>query len=80
MAVTEGAIKKVSSGGNGGTWAYVRSRKDEVFFYAHLQSTAGAWGLLNAWRPGDLIDYYGNSIQPLAGQLPDLRSGTSWKI
>lgn len=61
VAVTEGAIQRVSSGGNGGISAYVRAGNGDVFFYAHLQSIASGVSAGKRVTPGDLIGYNGNS-------------------
>lgn len=61
VAVSEGAIQRVSSGGSGGITAYVRSGNGDVFYYAHLQSIAAGVGSGKQVAPGDLIGYNGNS-------------------
>lgn len=40
VAVTDGVITRLNSGGNGGIMAYLRASNGDVFFYAHLRSYA----------------------------------------
>lgn len=40
VAVTEGVISNLSSGGNGGIMLYLRANNGDVFFYAHLRGYA----------------------------------------
>lgn len=61
VAVTQGAIKRLSNGGTGGVQAYVRAANGDVFFYAHLQSIAPGVAAGKPVAAGDQIGYNGNS-------------------
>lgn len=41
VAVTDGVISRLMSGGSGGVMAYLRAGNGDEFFYAHLQGYAG---------------------------------------
>ncbi|MDQ4148699.1 MAG: peptidoglycan DD-metalloendopeptidase family protein [Actinomycetota bacterium] len=61
IAVTDGIISNLHSGGNGGIMAYLRADNGDVFFYAHLRRYAPE--IANGMRvtTGDLIGYNGNT-------------------
>lgn len=61
VAVTDGTIQSLSSGGNGGIMLWLRARNGDVFFYAHLKGYAP--GVHGARRVslGEHIAYNGNS-------------------
>jgi peptidoglycan LD-endopeptidase LytH len=61
VAVTDGVISRLMSGGAGGTMAYLRATNGDVFFYAHLQSYASGTGQGRRVSTGDLIAYNGRS-------------------
>ncbi|MDQ4142951.1 MAG: peptidoglycan DD-metalloendopeptidase family protein [Actinomycetota bacterium] len=61
VAVTDGVISRLQSGGNGGVMAYLRATNGDVFFYAHLQSYAPGISQGKRVSAGDLIAYNGRS-------------------
>lgn len=67
VAVTEGAIKRVSSGGSGGVALYLRAGNGDVFYYAHLRNTVAGVVSGKGVAPGELIGYNGNSGNAAGG-------------
>jgi len=61
LAVTDGTIQNLSSGGNGGVMLYLRATNGDVFFYAHLRSYAPGIRVGAPVKTGQLIAYNGNS-------------------
>lgn len=61
VAVTNGAISGMNSGGNGGIMAYLRATNGDVFFYAHLRGYASGIRPGTRVAVGQLIAYNGNS-------------------
>lgn len=61
VAVTNGVISDLSSGGNGGIMAYLRAPNGDVFFYAHLRGYAAGVSVGKRVSTGDLIAYNGNT-------------------
>jgi murein DD-endopeptidase MepM/ murein hydrolase activator NlpD len=61
MAVTDGVISNLHSGGNGGIMAYLRASNGDVFFYAHLRRYAPGVSTGARVSAGDLIAYNGNT-------------------
>lgn len=61
VAVTDGVVSDMSSGGNGGIMLWLRAANGDVFFYAHLRGYAS--GVRTGLRVsmGDLVGYNGNS-------------------
>jgi murein DD-endopeptidase MepM/ murein hydrolase activator NlpD len=61
VAVTDGVISNLHSGGNGGTMAYLRAGNGDVFFYAHLRRYAPGVRSGSRVSAGDVIAYNGNT-------------------
>ncbi|HVE76620.1 MAG TPA: peptidoglycan DD-metalloendopeptidase family protein [Actinomycetota bacterium] len=61
VAVTNGAISNLSSGGNGGIMLYLRAGNGDVFFYAHLRGYASGISSGDRVEAGQLIGYNGNT-------------------
>ncbi|HEX2258860.1 MAG TPA: peptidoglycan DD-metalloendopeptidase family protein [Actinomycetota bacterium] len=61
IAVTDGVISNLHSGGNGGIMAYLRASNGDVFFYAHLRRYAPGVSTGTRVSAGDLIAYNGNT-------------------
>lgn len=61
VAVTDGVISNLHSGGNGGIMAYLRAANGDVFFYAHLRKYAPGINTGRRVSAGELIAYNGNS-------------------
>ncbi len=61
LAVTDGVISNLHSGGNGGIMAYLRANNGDIFFYAHLKGYAP--GIRNGTRVtvGQKIAMNGNT-------------------
>ncbi len=61
LAVTDGVITNLHSGGNGGIMAYLRANNGDIFFYAHLKGYAP--GIRNGTRVtvGQKIAMNGNT-------------------
>lgn len=67
VAVTDGVISRLASGGSGGVMAYIRAANGDQFFYAHLQSYAGGAAQGKRVAAGDLIAYNGRSGNAAGG-------------
>lgn len=61
VAVTEGTIQDMHSGGAGGIMLWLRARNGDVFFYAHLMKYAAGTSPGKKVGVGQLIAYNGNS-------------------
>ena len=61
IAVTDGVISNLHSGGNGGIMAYLRASNGDLFFYAHLRRYAPGISTGKSVSAGDLIAYNGNT-------------------
>ena len=61
VAVTNGTISDMHSGGLGGIMSWVRARNGDVFFYAHLRSYAPSAHIGKSVTTGELIGYNGNT-------------------
>lgn len=61
LAVTNGAISDLGSGGNGGIMLWLRATNGDVFFYAHLKGYASGVGVGRRVTTGETIAYNGNS-------------------
>lgn len=61
VAVTDGVITRLHSGGNGGIMAYLRAGNGDVFFYAHLRSYAPGIGSGSRVSAGQRIGANGNT-------------------
>jgi murein DD-endopeptidase MepM/ murein hydrolase activator NlpD len=61
MAVTDGIISNLHSGGNGGIMAYLRASNGDTFFYAHLRRYAPGMSAGRRVSAGDVIAYNGNT-------------------
>ncbi|MEO7803371.1 MAG: peptidoglycan DD-metalloendopeptidase family protein [Actinomycetota bacterium] len=61
VAVTNGVVSNLHSGGNGGIMAYVRATNGDVFFYSHLRGYASGVRSGTPVAAGQLIGYNGNS-------------------
>lgn len=61
VAVTDGTIQDMRSGGAGGIMLYLRARNGDVFFYAHLRGYASGVHSGKRVTVGQLIAYNGNS-------------------
>lgn len=61
VAVTNGSIQDLSSGGNGGIMLYLRATNGDVFFYAHLKGYAPGIHQGKRVSTGELIAYNGNT-------------------
>lgn len=67
VAVTDGIISRLASGGSGGIMAYIRAGNGDQFFYAHLQSYAGGAAQGKRVAAGDLIGYNGRTGNAAGG-------------
>lgn len=61
VAVTDGTLQNLHSGGLGGIMAYERAGNGDVFFYAHLRSYANGAANGKKVGVGQLIGYNGNT-------------------
>ncbi|MEX2588498.1 MAG: peptidoglycan DD-metalloendopeptidase family protein [Actinomycetota bacterium] len=61
VAVTDGVISRLHSGGNGGIMAYLRAGNGDVFFYAHLQNYAPGISTGSRVSAGQRIGSNGNT-------------------
>lgn len=61
VAVTNGTIQNLHSGGNGGIMLYLRASNGDVFFYSHLRGYASGTGVGKRVSTGELIAYNGNT-------------------
>lgn len=61
IAVTNGTIQNLDSGGNGGTMLYLKASNGDVFFYAHLRGYSAGTSVGKRVSTGDLIAYNGNT-------------------
>lgn len=61
VAVTNGTIHNLHSGGNGGIMLYLRASNGDVFFYSHLRGYASGTSVGKRVSTGDLIAYNGNT-------------------
>jgi len=61
VAVTNGMITDLHSGGNGGIMAYLRATNGDVFFYSHLRGYAPGVSQGKRVSTGELIAYNGNT-------------------
>jgi murein DD-endopeptidase MepM/ murein hydrolase activator NlpD len=61
VAVTDGVISNLHSGGNGGIMAYLRASNGDVFFYAHLRGYAPGIRSGSRVSVGQKIALNGNS-------------------
>jgi murein DD-endopeptidase MepM/ murein hydrolase activator NlpD len=61
VAVTDGVVSRLASGGAGGTMAYLKAGNGDQFFYAHLQSYAAGIGQGKRVSAGEVIAYNGRS-------------------
>lgn len=61
VAVTNGVISELHSGGMGGTMAWLRANNGDVFFYAHLRGYSAGTSEGRRVATGQLIAYNGNS-------------------
>lgn len=61
VAVTDGVITRLNSGGNGGIMAYLRAVNGDVFFYAHLRSYAPGISTGSRVSAGQRIGENGNT-------------------
>lgn len=61
IAVTDGAIQRLTSSGAGGTSLYLRASNGDVFFYAHLRGYAPGMSAGKAVSAGQVIGSNGNS-------------------
>lgn len=61
VAVTDGVITRLHSGGNGGIMAYLRAGNGDVFFYAHLRSYAPGISTGSRVSAGQRIGDNGNT-------------------
>lgn len=61
VAVTDGVITRLHSGGNGGIMAYLRAGNGDVFFYAHLRSYAPGISTGSRVKAGQRIGANGNT-------------------
>ena len=61
LAVTNGSISDLGSGGNGGIMLYLRATNGDVFFYAHLKGYASGISVGRRVSVGETVGYNGNS-------------------
>jgi murein DD-endopeptidase MepM/ murein hydrolase activator NlpD len=61
VAVTDGVVSRLDSGGAGGTMAYLRAGNGDQFFYAHLQGYAAGVSQGKRVAAGEVIAYNGKS-------------------
>lgn len=61
VAVTNGVISDLGSGGAGGIMMWLRATNGDVFFYAHLRSYSSGTSVGRRVTTGDLVAYNGNS-------------------
>lgn len=61
LAVTNGSISDLGSGGNGGIMLWLRANNGDVFFYAHLKGYSSGISVGRRVSTGETIGYNGNS-------------------
>lgn len=67
VAVTDGVISRLMSGGSGGVMAYLRAGNGDEFFYAHLQGYAGGVSQGKVVTAGQVIGSNGRSGNAAGG-------------